>query len=157
MTLDVAIKDGITGPLGMNETSFAPTANQRANMTAHPHVKGEDGTWADIGEVFPAEPEYWAGGHGLHSTPRDFIRFQRALLGGGELDGVRILEQATVDAAFTNQIGDLDFPAEIPHRGPGRVRDLRGRSRPQVGLRAADQHRGPPGHAPRRVRSVGGL
>jgi methyl acetate hydrolase len=27
---------------------------------------------------------------------------------------VRILQQSTVDAAFTNQIGDLDFPAEIP-------------------------------------------
>ena len=36
------------------------------------------------------------------------------------LDGVRILEQATVDAAFTNQIGELDFPAEI--RPPTRRR-----------------------------------
>ena len=41
------------------------------------------------------------------------------LLGGGTLDGVRILRKETVDAAFTNQIGDLDFPAEIAHRRPG--------------------------------------
>ena len=60
------------------------------------------------------EPEYWAGGHGLYSTPRDYIKFQRALLGGGEVDRVRILTQSTVDAAFTNQIGELDFPAQIP-------------------------------------------
>ena len=46
------------------------------------------------------------------------IKFERALLRGGELDGVRILGQSTVDAAFTNQIGDLDFPAEIPSADP---------------------------------------
>ena len=65
------------------------------------------------------DPEYWAGGHGLHSTPRDYLKFQRALLGDGTSpDGVKILEKATVDAAFTNQIGDLDFPAEIPTADP---------------------------------------
>ena len=31
---------------------------------------------------------------------------------------MRILQRATVDAAFTNQIGDLDFPAEIPTADP---------------------------------------
>ena len=36
---------------------------------------------------------------------------------GGELDGERI-QEATVDAAFTDQIGDLDFPAEIPTADP---------------------------------------
>ena len=40
------------------------------------------------------------------------------LLGGGELDDVRILRQETVDSAFTNQIGDLDFPAAIPTADP---------------------------------------
>lgn len=34
------------------------------------------------------------------------------------LDGERILQEATVDAAFTNQIGDLDSPAEIPTADP---------------------------------------
>jgi hypothetical protein len=41
-----------------------------------------------------------------------------ALLCGGELDGTRILRQDTVDAAFTNQIGDLDFPSELPTADP---------------------------------------
>ena len=35
------------------------------------------------------------------------------LLGGGTLGDVRILDRATVDAAFTNQIGDLYFPPSI--------------------------------------------
>jgi methyl acetate hydrolase len=128
VTLDVAIEQGITGPLGMRETSFAPTDQQRAN-TAAVHVKGEDGQWADIGEILPATPDFWAGGHGLYSTPRDYLKFQRALLGGGTLEDTTILKPATVEAAFTNQIGDLDFPASIDtadprsslgfHPGPG--------------------------------------
>lgn len=117
VTLDVAVKEGITGPLGMDVTSFAPSAGERENLTPI-HLKGEDGTWVASEIELATEPEYYAGGHGLHSTPRDYIRFQRALLGGGEVDGVRILAQSTVDAAFSNQIGDLDFPAEISTADP---------------------------------------
>lgn len=92
------------------------------------HVRGEDGAWTAAGGILNETPEWWAGGHGLYSTPRDYIRFQRALLRGGELDGQRILQEATVDAAF-NQIGTLDFPEVIEtadppitdslHAGPG--------------------------------------
>src|SRR5689334_24111890 len=39
-------------------------------------------------------------------------------LRGGELDGARILEEDTVEAAFTHQIGDLSFPEEIPTADP---------------------------------------
>ncbi len=111
-TLDVVVKAGITGPLGMGSTGFRMDAAQHANAVTV-HLKGEDGHWFSAGNVLNEEPDWWAGGHGLYSTPQDYIRFERALLRGGELDGVRILEQATVDAAFSNQIGDLDFPAEI--------------------------------------------
>ena len=51
--------------------------------------------------------------HGLYGPPSDYIKFERALLRGGELDGTRILRSSTVDEAFRNQIGDLDFPAEL--------------------------------------------
>lgn len=111
-TLDVAVKEGITGPLGMSETAFLMNERQRANSVPV-HLKGEDGDWAPSEIELNQAPEYWAGGHGLHSTPRDYIKFQRALLGGGTFDGIKLLEPATVDAAFTNQIGDLDFPPEI--------------------------------------------
>jgi methyl acetate hydrolase len=115
--LDVAIKEGITGPLGMDQTTFLMTDDQRPNSTPV-HVKGEDGTWVAIGEVLNQEPDWWAGGHGLYGPPSDYIKFQRALLRGGELDGTRILQQATVDEAFRNQIGDLDFPADLPTADP---------------------------------------
>ena len=116
-TLDVLVKEGVTGPLGMNETAFSLNEGWK-DTTTPVHVRGEDGNWVDSGIELNQTPEYWAGGHGLYSTPRDYIKFQQALLGGGEFDGVRILQQGTVDQAFTNQIGDLDFPPAIPTADP---------------------------------------
>jgi CubicO group peptidase (beta-lactamase class C family) len=121
--LDVAIKEGVTGPLGMDQTTFLMSDEQRPNSTPV-HVKGEDGTWASIGEILNQAPEYFAGGHGLYGPPSDYIKFQRALLRGGELDGARILKQETVDAAFTNQIGDLDFPAALSTSDPAATCDF---------------------------------
>ncbi len=117
VTLDVAIKEGITGPLGMDETAFSMSPQQRATSTPV-HLQGEDGTWAASAIELNQEPEYWAGGHGLHSTPRDYMQFQRALLHDGTFEGTKILESSTVGAAFTNQIGDLDFPSSIATADP---------------------------------------
>lgn len=113
-TLDVVIKERITGPLGMDDTMFLLDDRGRDNAVTV-HVKDEQGRWTSAGFVANFDnPDWWPAGHGLTSSPRDYIRFERALLRGGELDGERILRQDTVDAAFRNQIGHLDFPAEIP-------------------------------------------
>ncbi len=116
-TLDVVVKEHITEPLGMHDTMFALDEARKDNVVMV-HVKGEDGSWGSAGGILNESPDWWAGGHGLYSTPRDYIRFQRALLRGGELDGTRILQQATVDAAFSHQIGDLTFPEKIPTADP---------------------------------------
>jgi CubicO group peptidase (beta-lactamase class C family) len=123
-TLDVVIAENITGPLGMEETAFLMSESQRAKSVPV-HLRGEDGTWAASDIDLRQDPEYWAGGHGLHSTPRDYLKFQRMLLGDGTSpDGVKILEKATVDAAFTNQIGDIDFPAAIATADPASTMSL---------------------------------
>ena len=118
VSLDVAVKEGVTGPLGMDHTAFLLGEPAKAN-TVGVHLPAEGGGWSSAGEILNQEPEWWAGGHGLYSTPRDYIRFEQALLRGGELDGTRILSEQTVAAAFTNHIGDLDFPAEIETAHPG--------------------------------------
>jgi CubicO group peptidase (beta-lactamase class C family) len=117
LPLDVCIKENITGPLGMNETAFLMNDEQRANSVPV-HRRGEDGKWIARREILHQQPDWWAGGHGLYSTPRDYLRFQRMLLGNGTLEGTKVLESETVDAAFTNQIGDLDFPVKIPTTDP---------------------------------------
>jgi methyl acetate hydrolase len=123
-SLDDYFAEHILGPLGMTSTTFLMSDEQRANSVPV-HLRGEDGEWAPAPDVdWSQEPEWWAGGHGLHSTPRDYLRFQRMLLGGGTLDGTKILEAATVDRAFTNQIGELDFPAEIRTADPNSTADF---------------------------------
>lgn len=115
--LDAYFLEHITGPLGMANTTARMTPEQRAN-SAPIHVRGEDGAWVATDIDWAQEPDYWGGGHFLYSTPRDYLRFQRMLLGGGKLDDVQILERATVAAAFTNQIGALDFPPAIATAHP---------------------------------------
>jgi methyl acetate hydrolase len=115
--LDTYLAEHVLLPLGMDSTTFAPTDEQRARM-APVHVKNADGAWAATDFDWDQPPPYWAGGHGLYSTPHDYLRFQRMLLGDGTLDGTTILDRASVREAFTNQIGDLWFPAEIRTADP---------------------------------------
>lgn len=116
-SLDAYFQDHITGPLGMTNTTARMTEAQRANSTPI-HVRGEDGAWVATGIDWVQEPDFWAGGHFLYSTPRDYLVFQRMLLGGGMLGDVQILKEVTVDAAFTNQIGGLNFPPAISTARP---------------------------------------
>ena len=122
-SLDAYFAEHILGPLGMTQTTFLMSEAQRANSVPV-HLHGEDGAWEATELDWSQEPEWWAGGHGLHSTPREYLRFQRMLLGGGTLDGAKILERATVEDMFTNHIGELDFPAEIRTADPGSTADF---------------------------------
>ncbi|GEL18978.1 serine hydrolase domain-containing protein [Pseudonocardia asaccharolytica] len=116
-SLDVFVKENITAPLEMDDTAFLMSPQQRANSVPV-HLKGEDGSWAPSEIDLNQNPEYFAGGHGLHSTPRDYLQFQRMLLGDGTVEGTQILRPETVDAAFTSQIGDLEFPPALPTADP---------------------------------------
>jgi CubicO group peptidase (beta-lactamase class C family) len=111
------LAEHVLGPLGMNRTSFTPSEADRANLAAI-HIKGEDGDWVATDVDWSTAPQWWAGGHGLYSTPRDYLRFQLMLLNNGTLDGEQILQASTVEQAFTNQIGSLDFPTHIPTGDP---------------------------------------
>jgi CubicO group peptidase (beta-lactamase class C family) len=123
LSLDAYFLENITGPLGMTSTTARMTPEQRANSTPI-HVRGEDGAWVATDIDWAQQPDYWGGGHFLYSTPRDYLKFQRMLLGGGTLGDVRILDRATVAAAFSNQIGALDFPAAITTAHPELSADL---------------------------------
>jgi methyl acetate hydrolase len=111
------IEEHITDPLGMTNTTRRMTAEQRANSTPI-HMRGEDGMWMATDIDWAQEPDFWGGGHYLYSTPRDYLRFQRMLLGRGTLDGETILEASTVDDAFRNHIGELNFPPHITTAHP---------------------------------------
>jgi methyl acetate hydrolase len=116
-SLDEYLADHVLTPLGMSSTAFVLTEEQRARCVPV-HVTDGAGGWVAGGFDWDRQPRYWSGGHALYSTPRDFLRLQRMLLGGGTVDGTTILQRSTVREAFTNQIGDLWFPAEIRTADP---------------------------------------
>jgi CubicO group peptidase (beta-lactamase class C family) len=118
------LQENLFGPLGMSDTTFAPTEAQRARLMAI-HDRTPDGGLAVSAIEAPvAEPEFWPAGHGAYSTAGDYARFMAALLADGELAGTRILRPETVEMAFTDQLGDIPFPAVIPSTLPAISNDV---------------------------------
>jgi CubicO group peptidase (beta-lactamase class C family) len=115
--LDSYLADHVFGPLGMQATGFRVSDEQRARCVPV-HVRDGTGGWDTTDIDGDRNPDWWSGGHGLYSTPRDYLRFQRMLLGGGTFGGTTILDRPSVHEAFTNQIGDLWVPAEMPTTNP---------------------------------------
>ena len=72
-SLDAYFAEHILGPLGMSSTTFLMTPEQRANSVPV-HLRGESGEWEPSDLDWSQEPDWWAGGHGLYSTPRDYLQ-----------------------------------------------------------------------------------
>jgi CubicO group peptidase (beta-lactamase class C family) len=68
------------------------------------------------------QPSFLSGGGGLVSTTPDYLRFCQMLLGGGELDGVRILGRKTVELMSANHLpGGADLRSFAVAGGYGEV------------------------------------
>ena len=106
LLLDEYMRRNIFEPLGMSDTTFVPTAEQRERRSRM-HLRTADGSLAVIDFDMPSDPEFFMGGGGLFSTGRDYLRFLRALLNGGSLDGGTILRPETVEEMGRNHMGDL--------------------------------------------------
>ena len=94
-TLDVYCQQEIFGPLKLADTGFLPPQEKFSRIAPTELVDGRmihgvvhDPTARRMGGV--------AGHAGLFTTTADLARFARMLIGGGELDGVRILSAASV-------------------------------------------------------------
>src|SRR5579862_3545895 len=104
--LDAYLRDHIFAPLGIPDTGFAPTSDQRARQ-ASVHQRQADGSLVPQPLEALGPREFLAGGGGLYSTAGDYLRFLQMLLHGGSLDSARILQAETVAEMNRNQIGDL--------------------------------------------------
>ncbi len=104
--LESVFRDRLFKPLAMGDTSFLVHPDMLPRLaTVHARTpKGLEPLSLD-----PNPPrEFFPGGGGLHSTARDYIRFLRMLLGGGALDGARVLRSETVASMFENHMGEID-------------------------------------------------
>lgn len=110
-------RERIFAPLKMHDTFFVVPPAKRDRLAPlyrrdgyrlqrvgdKPIMRGE----LAISANYPCQTDskYFSGGSGLVSTAGDYARFLQMLLGGGELDGVRLLQPETVQQMTTNQIG----------------------------------------------------
>jgi CubicO group peptidase (beta-lactamase class C family) len=113
VSLDEFMRTRITEPLGMKDTRFFLTPDQR-NRLAVVYASGNDGRITRAPEGSKGQGAYvdgphrsFSGGAGLLSTARDYGRFLEMIRNGGVLDGKRILAPRTVQLMTTNQVGTL--------------------------------------------------
>jgi len=106
-SLEVYFRENIFSPLGMNNTGFLIGSDQKRRV-ATMCVRQQDGSLKAAPFEMNQRPEFFMGGGGLFSTPRDYMTFLQMLLHGGTYNGARILRAETVAEMFRNQIGDLN-------------------------------------------------
>ena len=121
--LDAYFRDKIFAPLGMKDSGYVPSAEQRARQ-ARLHLRQADGSLAPQPlEAVPVAGEFWSGGGPLYSTGRDYIEFLQMMLHGGTWKGARILRPETIALMQQNHTGSI--PAGIMKtQNPGLSNDV---------------------------------
>ena len=111
--LDEFFAANIFEPLGMIDTAFSADADRAHRVPAlyaMPAGGRQIVRFDQMGDAALHRPRMLSGGGGLLSTIRDYSRFTWMLLGGGELDGARILAPRTVRLMSTNHLpGNKDL------------------------------------------------
>ena len=112
-------------PLGMVDTGFSVKPESAARLSRQ-YAPNNDGTLRRTDNRpglanfdFLSPPKFESGGGGLTSTAADYMRFVQMHLGGGELNGVRILSEAAVAQMRANQLPEA--VANIGQLYPGNV------------------------------------
>ena len=117
-SLEDYFRQHIFTPLGMADTFyFVPKDKEARLVTVNRRIA--DGSIVKESVQPPTSGFTPIGGGGLSSTAYDYLRFTRALLNGGELDGARILSAGTVALMGQNHIGAVGVPAQktaLPER-----------------------------------------
>ncbi|MBK6281704.1 MAG: beta-lactamase family protein [Draconibacterium sp.] len=106
--LDVYMKTKIFDPLKMDDTGFFTPEEKHSRLATLCTIKNDTLQEAEgqMKEGFKKPVTLFSGGGGLVSTVDDYLIFCRMLLNGGELDGVRILQESTAQLVMTNQLPD---------------------------------------------------
>jgi CubicO group peptidase (beta-lactamase class C family) len=100
-------RERIFAPLGMKDSGFVTTPEQRARQ-ARVHTRKPDGELVPTPlEAPPVKGEFWSTGGPLYSTARDYLAFVQMLLHGGSFNGARVLKPETVALMNQNHTGAI--------------------------------------------------
>jgi CubicO group peptidase (beta-lactamase class C family) len=109
LTFDAFLQQRVFDPLGMTDTTFYPTDEQRQRLATAYARDAASGTLNPV----PPRSDFGSrnrppqGNGGLFSTGPDYARFCQMLLQGGTLDGRRYLSPEALRYLATPQTGDL--------------------------------------------------
>jgi len=108
--LEEYFRQHILDPLGMSDTYYY-VPREKEDRVVTVLRRQPDGSLMQEPVQAPTTGFLRTGGGGMTSTAADYIRFTRMLLGGGALDGARILSAGSVDTMAENHIGSIGVPA----------------------------------------------
>jgi CubicO group peptidase (beta-lactamase class C family) len=102
-SLGTFLTERILAPLQMTETGFH-TSSENADRLAEPFASDPwSGEKVQLFNMLE-KPVMESGGGGLVSTTMDYARFCQMLLGGGTLDGVRIIGRKTLQLMASDHL-----------------------------------------------------
>ena len=101
---DEVLQERIFGPAGMTSTFFTVPKSEIGRFTTNYWVMGDRLLPIDpaASSIYLDTPPFPFGGAGLVSSPKDYDRFLRMLLGKGMIDGTRVLSEAAVNVGTSN-------------------------------------------------------
>jgi methyl acetate hydrolase len=106
-SLDAYFRDKIFAPLGMKDSGYVTSLEQRARQ-ARVHARQAGGALVvQPLETIPTVPEFWSGGGPLYSTAGDYLTFLQMLLHAGSVKGTRLLRPETVAQMSQNHTGGI--------------------------------------------------
>jgi CubicO group peptidase (beta-lactamase class C family) len=108
--MDDFLKKRVYGPLGMNDTVYLPSSEQKQRCA--PTLRNADGTYY-AGEIhdpiahYHSAVDHCPGNAGLFSTGPDLARFCGMILGGGKLGETRVFKPETIAEMTRVQTPDV--------------------------------------------------
>jgi len=105
--LGQVLKERIFDPLGMKDTAFWLPPEKRGRLAKLYEAPADGGPLRDVSlPMADAPPAFEGGGGGLISCLDDYLKFARMMLGGGEVDGVRLVKPETIDLMCANRLSE---------------------------------------------------
>jgi CubicO group peptidase (beta-lactamase class C family) len=127
---DAYVQEHVLDPLGMIDTGYWVRPEQSERFAANYGPSPDGGPLRLVDDpqdsIYTREPAFFSGGGGMVGTGEDYLRFCRMLLGGGRLEGERILGRRTIALMLSNHLTggrtmlDAGFNRGAAINAPGR-------------------------------------